>query len=55
MNEARLRQGSLRLGEGPQRSLPTDIEERALELLVQLLIGVMAAIEGGSHDEQNHR
>ena len=55
MNEARLRQGSLLLGEGPQKSFPTDIEEQALELLVQMLIGVIPALEEGSHDEQNHR
>jgi hypothetical protein len=55
VNEVQLKQRSLLLDEGPRRSLPTDIEEQLLELLVQLLIGVIPAIEEGSHDEQNHR
>jgi hypothetical protein len=43
------------LAKGRKKSLPTDIEEQALKLLVQLLIGVIPALEEGSHDEQNHR
>lgn len=54
MNEAQLRQLSL-LDEAPQKSLPKNIEEQVLDLLVQLLIGVLPALEEGSHDEQNHR
>jgi hypothetical protein len=54
VNEARLWQLSL-LDEGPQKSLPKDIEDQALELLVQLLIGLIPTLEEGSHDEQNHR
>jgi hypothetical protein len=54
VNGARLQQLSL-LDEGPQKSLPQDIEDQTLELLVQLLIEVIPALEEGSHDEQNNR
>ena len=54
MNEARLRQRSL-LDEGSHEPLPKKIEEQALELLVQLLIAVIPAIEEGSHDEQDQQ
>jgi hypothetical protein len=54
VNEARLRQRSL-LQEGSHEPLPKKIEEQALELLVQLLIAVIPAIEEGRRDEQNHR
>jgi hypothetical protein len=54
MNEARLRQRSL-LDEGLSEPLPKKVEEEALELLVQLLIAVVPAIEEGSRDEQNHQ
>lgn len=54
VNEARLRQLSL-LDEGPIDPLPREIEEKAFELLVQLLIAVIPAIDGGRRDEQDHQ
>jgi hypothetical protein len=54
VNEARLRQRSL-LDEGSKQSLPKEIEEQTLELLVQLLITVIPAIQEGNRDEQNHQ
>ena len=53
VNEARLRQLSL-LEERPSEPLPKEIEEKAFELLVQLLIAAIPAIEGGRCDEQDH-
>ena len=53
MNEAKLRQLSL-LDEAPLEPLPKEIEEKAFELLVQLLIAVIPAINGARHDEQSH-
>ncbi len=53
MNEARLRQRSF-LDEGLYEPLPKEIEERALELLVQLLLAVVPTLEEGSRDEQDH-
>jgi hypothetical protein len=53
VNEARLKQLSL-LDEGSQKSLPKDIEDLALDLLVQLLIGVIPTLEEGSPNEQNN-
>jgi hypothetical protein len=53
VNEARLRQLSL-LEERPFEPLAKEIEEKAFELLVQLLIAVIPAIEGGRCDEQDH-
>ena len=52
VNEAKLRQLSL-LDEAPLEPLPKEIEEKAFELLVQLLIAVIPAINGASHDEQS--
>lgn len=54
MNQARLRQLSL-LDEGPIDPLPREIEEKAFELLVQLLIAVIPAIDGERRDEQDHQ
>ena len=54
MNEARLRQRSL-LDEGLHEPLPKKVEEQAFELLVQLLIAVVPAIEAGGRDEQDHQ
>ena len=53
VNEAKLRQLSL-LDEAPLEPLPKEIEEKALELLVQLLIAVIPTINGARHDEQSH-
>ncbi|MGH8216993.1 MAG: hypothetical protein ACREUT_00270 [Steroidobacteraceae bacterium] len=54
MNEARLRQRSL-LQELDGVLLPKEIEEKAFELLVELLLAVVPALEGGRGDEQDHR
>ena len=54
VNEAKLRQLSL-LDEAPLEPLPKEVEEKAFELLVQLLIAVIPAIEGGRCDEQDHQ
>jgi hypothetical protein len=54
VKKARLQQLRL-LDEGQQKSLPKDIEDQALELLVQLLISVIPALEEGSHDDKNNR
>jgi hypothetical protein len=54
VNEAKLRQLSL-LDEAPLEPLPEEIEEKAFELLVQLLIAVIPAINGERHDEQSHK
>lgn len=55
MNEERLRQRSL-LDDGLlQKPLPKEVEEQALDLLVQLLIAVIPVIEGGHRDEQDHQ
>lgn len=56
MNEARLRQRSL-LPEDPNPPLPREIESKVLELLVQLLLGVVPAIasEEGKRDEQDRQ
>jgi len=54
VKEAQLQQLSL-LDEGQQKSLPQGIEDHSLELLVQLLISVIPALEEGSHDDQNNR
>jgi hypothetical protein len=52
--EAKLRQLSL-LDEGPHEPLPKEVEAKAFELLVQLLIAVIPAIDGGSRDEQDQQ
>jgi len=56
MNEARLRQRSL-LPKDPDQPLPREVESKVFELLVQLLLSVVPAIEneGGEHDEQDRR
>jgi hypothetical protein len=54
VNEGRLRQLSI-LEEEPFEPLPKEIEEKAFELLVQLLIALIPAIEGGRCDEQDHQ
>jgi hypothetical protein len=53
VNEARWRQRSL-LDESLHEPLPKKVEEEAFELLVQLLIAVIPAIEEGRRDEQDH-
>jgi hypothetical protein len=53
VNEAKLRQLSL-LDEAPLEPLPKEIEEKAFELLVQLLIAAIPAINGERRDEQSH-
>jgi hypothetical protein len=53
MNEAKLRQRSL-LEDADRKPLPQEIEAKALELLVQMLIAVIPAIDGGRRDEQDH-
>lgn len=54
MKETRLRQLSL-LDEGPIVPLPTEIEEEAFELLVQLLIAIIPTLDGERRDEQDHQ
>ena len=54
MNEARLRQRSLLPGED-SKPLPKEIEAKARQLLVELLIAVIPAIDGGKADEQTHK
>jgi hypothetical protein len=54
VQETRLRQLSL-LERSSNTSIPIEIEEKALELLVQMLISVIPAIEGGEVDEQNQK
>jgi hypothetical protein len=53
VNEAKMRQRSLLIG-GDQKPLPQEIEVKALELLEQLLLAVIPAIDGGRRDEQDH-
>ena len=53
VNEAKMRQRSL-LIDGDHKPLPQDIEVKALELLEQLLLDVIPAIDGGRRDEQGH-
>ena len=54
MNEVGLRQRSL-LPEEHSEPLTKQVEAKALELLVELLIGVLPAIDGEKADEQDHR
>jgi hypothetical protein len=54
VKEVKLRQRSL-LDEGPIESLPIEVEQKAYELLVQLLVAIIPAIEGGRRDEQDHQ
>jgi hypothetical protein len=53
VNESKLRQLSL-LEVRPSNPLAKQVEEKALELLVQLLLVVLPAIDGGRRDEQDH-
>lgn len=52
-NEAKLRQRSLL--EGDQGPLPKEVEAKVLELLVELLIGVLPVKTGDRSDEQDQR
>ena len=54
VKEARLRQLSL-LDRRPETKIPQEIEAKALDLLVQLFIGVVQAIEEGRDDEQDQK
>ena len=54
MNEAKLRQRSL-LQELDGIPLPKEIEEKAFELLVELILAVVPVLKGGKGDEQNHQ
>jgi hypothetical protein len=54
VKEAKLRQLSL-LERRPETKIPEEIEAKALELLVQLLISLIPAIEGGRDDEQDQK
>jgi hypothetical protein len=53
VNEAKLRQLSL-LEERPCNPLTKEVEQKALELLVQLLLAVLPTLDGGRRDEQDH-
>ena len=54
VKEAKLRQLSL-LERRPETKIPQEIETKALDLLVQLLLAVIPAIEGGRDDEQDQK
>jgi hypothetical protein len=54
VKEAKLRQLSL-LERSPETKIPQEIEARALDLLVQLLISLIPTIEGGRGDEQDQK
>lgn len=54
MNEAKLRQRSL-LKEADGRPLPKEVEEQAIELLVELFVAVGLALEKGGRDEQDRK
>jgi hypothetical protein len=53
VNEAMLRQRSL-LEDADAKPLAKEIKEKAFELLVQLLVAVVPAINEGERDEQDH-
>jgi len=53
VNEAKLRQRSL-LEDADAKPLPKEIEAKVFELLVQLFVAVVPAINGGKRDEQDH-
>ena len=53
MSEAKLRQRSL-LQDAESKPLPQEIEAKALELLVQMLIAVIPATDGERRNEQDH-
>jgi hypothetical protein len=52
VNEAKPRQRSL-LDDSPGKPLPKEIEAKAFQLLVQLLLAVVPAISGEKRDEQD--
>ena len=54
VKEAKLRQLSL-LERRPETKIPQEIEAKALDLLVQLLISLIPAIEGGRGDDQDQK
>jgi len=54
VQEKRLRQLSL-LERSSNTNIPKEIEAKALDLLVQMLILVIPAIERGEVDEQNQK
>jgi hypothetical protein len=54
VKEAKLRQLSL-LERRPEAKIPQEVEAKALDLLVQLLISLIPAIEGGRVDEQDQK
>jgi hypothetical protein len=54
VKEAKLRQLSL-LERRPETKIPQEVEAKALDLLVQLLIAVIPAVEGGRDDEQDQK
>jgi hypothetical protein len=54
VKEAKLRQLSL-LERRPETKIPQEVEAKALDLLVQLLISLIPAIEGGRVDEQDQK
>jgi hypothetical protein len=53
VNEAKLRQLGL-LEERLCNPLTKEVEKKALELLVQLLLAVLPTLDGGRRDEQDH-
>ena len=54
VKQTRLRQLSL-LDEEPTVPLPTEVEEKAFELLVQLLIAIIPTLDGERRDEQDQQ
>jgi hypothetical protein len=54
VQEQKLRQLSL-LERSSNTKIPKKIEAKALELLVQMLLSVVPAIEGGEVDEQDQK
>ena len=54
VKEAKLRQLSL-LERRPETKIPQEVEAKALDLLVQLLISLIPATEGGRVDEQDQK
>jgi hypothetical protein len=54
VNEAKQRQQSLLLDDRPDKTLPKELEEKVFELLVQMLLVIVPANNGGKRDEQDH-
>lgn len=54
MQEKKLRQLSL-LGRSSSTKIPKEIEAKAMELLVQMLLSIIPAVEGGEVNEQNQK